>query len=324
MLSPLSRHPNTIGIILGATYGLGARIIFGGADAIDSVTFLVVVPLVLGIIPTLLASEEHLAGYRIIWFTPCLTIAVCFIGMFISELEVLICLLLFAVPYFAVAIAGAFTVRSIRLRLIAKKQTRDNGKTLLSVSILLLPFMLCPLEKQLTRAAVSCVVANEILINATPQHVWQNIVAVPPIHRTEYTAGFFHALGIPRPLRATVTTWAAGGQRTGYFEGGLQFNEHIKTYIPHQTIAFDIRVAPETIPDEIFQQHILAGHSFAFTDATYTLTPVGDMTKLTLTSRYRLTSHINAYAAWWGDLIVQDFQSRLLAVLKHRCESASK
>ena len=324
MFSLWLRHPTTIGIILGATYGLGTRVIFGSADAIDSMAFIFAVPLALGIIPALLSSEKHLVSTSIVWATPCITIAVCFIGMFITELETLICLLLFALPYFAIAMAGAAIARAIRLRLIARNRARRNTKTLLSVSILLLPFILCSFEKQLTPPTASCSVANDILIDAPPEQVWQNIVAVPAIRREEYTAGFFHALGIPRPLRATVTAWAQGGQRTGYFEGGLQFREHIKTYTPYKTIAFDIHVVPESIPNDLFQQHILAGHAFAFTDATYTLTPVdGGKTRLTLTSSYRLTSNINAYAVWWGNLIVQDFQSRLLLVLKHRCELTS-
>jgi hypothetical protein len=323
MFPSLFRHPTLIGTILGATYGLVVRFVFGGADAIDSVTFIFVVPLVLGVLPILLASEQYLVGTGTTWVAPCATITACFITMLITELEVLICLLLFAIPYFFVALAGAFMVRAIRLSLIAKNRARDNNNTLLSVSFLLLPFLLCPLEKQLAKPTVSQTVANEIVIDATPRQVWQNIVAVPDIRPEEYTPGFFHALGIPRPLRATVTAWALNGQRTGYFEGGLQFREHIKAYVLHEAISFDISVVPETIPDEIFQQHILAGQSFAFTDAAYTLKPAaGGRTRLTLTSRYRITSNINAYAAWWGDMIVQDFQSRLLDVLKHRCESA--
>jgi hypothetical protein len=43
-------------------------------------------------------------------------------------------------------------------------------------------------------------------------------------------------------------------------------------------------------------------------------------TKLTLTTHYRLTSKVNFYGKFWSDLILKDFQDRLLHVIEKRCE----
>ncbi len=314
------RNPIYIGILLGLTYGLGVRIAFGSMNSLDSLTFMIVIPFVLGMVPILLAGAEHLVRLRMVCITPCVTVAACFVGMFITELETLLCLVLFAIPFFAVAIAGAWSVAQARLYFIRRMRERKN-KTILSISLLVIPFILAPLEQHIGKPTLQSTVVSEVIIDATAEQVWNNIVAVPTIKPEEYTGGVFHALGIPRPLRATVTQWAVDGQRTGYFEGGLQFSETIRTYVPNKTIAFSITTDPQHVPDDVFQQHVLTGKTFSFVDATYTLTPLPDgRVKLALASSYTLTSTINAYGQLWGDLILRDFQDRLLAVIRHRCD----
>ena len=72
---------------------------------------------------------------------------------------------------------------------------------------------------------------------------------------------------------------------------------------------------------KVFDQHILNGNYFNFVNATYQLENIGNGdVKLKLTSSYQLTSTINFYGAFWGDIILSDFQDRLLAVIETRCE----
>jgi hypothetical protein len=42
-------------------------------------------------------------------------------------------------------------------------------------------------------------------------------------------------------------------------------------------------------------------------------------TELVLHSSYELRTNLNWYAAFWGNLMLADFQERLLAVIKGRC-----
>ncbi len=315
------RNPIYIGILLGITYGLGVRIAFGSMNSLDSLTFMVAIPFVLGMVPLLLSGAEYLVRWSKVCITPCVTVTACFIGMFITELETLLCLVLFAIPFFALAVAGALMVAQVRLYFVKRMRGQRKNKAILSVSLLVLPFILAPLEQHIGKPTRYSRVVSEVIIDATAERIWNNIVAVPTIKPEEYTGGAFHALGIPRPLRATVTQWAVDGQRTGYFEGGLQFSETIRTYVPNKTIAFTITTDPQHVPDDVFQQHVLTGKTFSFVDATYTLTPLPDgRVKLALASGYTLTSTINAYGQLWGDLILKDFQDRLLTVIQHRCE----
>lgn len=313
--------PMLIGVALGVVYGLATRLIFEKAEALDSITYLIVTPLVLGIVPMLMASESQLRALSNIFRVPAVTVAVCLLAMFITELEVLLCLLIFALPFILMATLGAFIVRQVRLYYIDKKKTNPGNTNGRALGLLLVPFLLSPLEKQVTSPTAHYHVTSEVIIAATPETIWSNIVAVRTITPTEYKGGFFQAAGIPRPIEATVTKQEVNGQRIGHFEGGLRFTERITTCTPNHTIAFSIAIAPESIPDDVFQQHVLRGSVFAFSDAAYTLTPLpGGRIKLTLASGYTLTSNINFYGRLWADLIVKDFQDRLLAVIQTRCE----
>jgi len=75
------------------------------------------------------------------------------------------------------------------------------------------------------------------------------------------------------------------------------------------------------VSQKVFDQHILKGNYFTFVDATYELTDLKNgQVKLTLSSSYQLTSKINFYGKFWGNLILSDFQDRLLDVIESRCE----
>ena len=90
----------------------------------------------------------------------------------------------------------------------------------------------------------------------------------------------------------------------------------------NKKISFDIKIDPTTVRQKVFDQHVLNGNYFTFVDATYTLTELkNEQVKLTLSSSYQLTSTINFYGKFWGDIILTDFQDRLLNVIETRCET---
>jgi hypothetical protein len=308
--------PLITGILIGIAYGLLTRLVFGEDATLASITYLFIIPTILGIVPLMFADNEQLRSYRNIIFIPWLTAATFFLTMFLIGLEEFICLLILAGPFFILGTVGAFIYRFVQIN----KQKR-KGKLL---TLILIPFLLSPVEECVKSPSAIFKIESEVIISATPQAVWENIVEVKTIQESEYTAGFFNKIGIPRPLRATVDKKDLGGQRIGNFEGGLRFVETIRQYEPLKTISFDILVDPTSVRPTVFDQHVLNGNYFTFVDATYELMdlPNGHV-KLKLSSSYQLTSKINLYGKLWGDIILKDFQDRLLEVIKKRCTGAS-
>jgi len=301
-----------IGIVLGIAYGLFTRLVFGQKATLATVTYLFIVPTILGFIPLIFADKEKLKSYRNIIFIPLLTVSTFFLTMFLIGLEDFLCLFILAAPFFILGTIGAFIYRLVQIN-----RQKNKGKLL---TIILIPFLFAPVEEYLKSPSAIFEIESEVIISAAPEMIWNNIVEVRTIRENEYSSGFFNDIGIPRPISANVDRKEIGGQRTGNFEGGLKFFETITKYEPDKIISFDIRIDPKSVRPNVFDQHVLSGNYFTFVNATYELTPLSNgQVKLKLLSNYQLTSTINFYGKFWGDLILRDFQDRLLEVIEMRC-----
>lgn len=234
--------------------------------------------------------------------------------MFLFGIEDFICLLVLAAPFFILGTIGALIYRIVQIN-----RQKSKGKLL---TLVLLPFLFAPIEEYIKSPSDIYNVKSEVIIDATPEKIWNNIVEVQTIDLKEYNSGFFNSIGIPRPISATVDKKEIGGQRIGNFEGGLMFIETITEYEENKKASFDIKIDPSTVRQKVFDQHVLNGNYFNFVDATYELTELKNgQVKLTLSSSYQLTSTINFYGKFWGDIILIDFQDRLLNVIENRCET---
>lgn len=302
-----------IGIIIGIVYGLITRYAFGEKATLASITYLFIIPTILGFIPLMFADNDQLKSYKNIIFIPWLTVATFFLTMFLIGIEEFICLLILAGPFFILGTIGAFIYRLIQIN-----RQKNRGKLL---TLVLFPFILAPVEEYIKSPSAIFKIESEVIISATPETIWENIVEVKTIQKSEFNSGIFNEIGIPRPISATVDKKEPGAQRIGNFEGGLKFFETIIKYEPNEIVSFDITVAPKSISSNVFDQHVLNGNYFTFVDAAYELTDLSNgQVKLKLSSNYQLTSKINFYGKFWGDIILKDFQDRLLEVIEKRCE----
>ena len=158
-------------------------------------TYLFIIPTILGIIPLMFADNETLKSYRNIIFIPWLTVATFFLTMFLFGIEDFIRLLVLAAPFFILSTIGALIYRLVQIN-----REKSKGKLL---TLVLLPFLLAPIEEYIKSPSDTFNVKSEVIINATPQLIWDNIVEVETINQGEYNSSFFNSIGIPRPLSAS-------------------------------------------------------------------------------------------------------------------------
>lgn len=307
------------GIVIGSIYGLTMRLIFGHpfdrSDFTDlfSVTFIWIVPIVIGIIPIMLATKEQLtsAAYQI--SRPILTVFLFFLIAFTTGIEDIICIIIISVPFLIAAGIGGYAFA----KLVEKRRNR-NG---IIYSLFIVPLLSGFVEEKFQTPSQTYQVNTVVIINSTPDVIWENVVRVKEIEQDEYKKGFFNYAGIPRPLYAELDTDTIGATRIGHFEGGLTFKETVTTWERNKRVAFDITVIPSSIRQTIFDQHVLKGDHFTFLNASYDLEPIADgQTRLTLSSTYQLDTKINGYSSFWGQKLLTDFQGRLLEVIKRRCD----
>lgn len=303
-----------IGIVLGVIYGLISRFYFD--SSIATISFLVLVPIGLGVIPLLFASEDQLNSYKKILFIPWLSVITLFGLMITFGFEDFLCTFILLLPFFLIITFIAFLIVFINQTIDLRKKRKNK-----LLGLVILPFLFLPIENSLNTPTKNYHVVSETIIKAQAPVIWDNIVAVDTITESEYNPGILNKMGIPRPLKAEVTSHAKGGIRTGYFEDGLKFTETITEYNENKSISFSIAVDSTSTSNKIFQKHVLEGNYFRFNNAVYKLAPLTNgYIKLSLTSEYNLTSTVNFYGKFWANIMIKDFQDRLLEVIATRCE----
>lgn len=308
--------------LLAVIYGVIVRQTFISSEefAPVSLSFLCGLPLAIGAIAVYLSPDEYRPSVSNAMQMGLLTFVFVMIAMILFNLELAICLVMAAPIFYGLTTLGALVMSRI-MAAFGKKKKRGpmvNGAVVLA--LMLLPYLATPLESLVDAKDSFHSVESKITINAPPEVVWQHIIRVDRITEEEHRPSFYHLMGIPRPLEATLDHEGLGGVRQGYFEDGLSFREVISTWEPNQAVHFDIEVLNREALRAPYRQ--IGGQYLAMLDAGYTLEPTeSGGTVLTLTSSYRMTTTFNAYGRLWADLIVQDFQSYLLGVIKDRAES---
>ena len=307
------------GIILGAFYGLGFRMlcekesISGVYDLYDiySVTFIWIVPIVVGIIPILFAREEILKSKWKQFIFPFLSVLLFFLFALSSGLEDWLCILIIALPFlFSAGIVGLLLSNYIK-----------NRKSNKLYSIILLPLILNPLEVYLPNNEKTYSVQSDILIESQKETVWNNLIEVPEIKENEYNNGFYNYIGVPRPIKSELKTIENIEYRIGYFTEGLKLYETISKIDTFSFVNFKIHIDKSELRNTPTDKHLLKSEYFKFENISYTLQEESNgEIKLTLNCDYKLNSKMNFYASFWADRIIKDFEEKLLKVLKNKIE----
>lgn len=192
-------------------------------------------------------------------------------------------------------------------------------------SCVVLPFAFAPIEARVPRPEGLRTVTTVADIAAPPETVWRHVVRVPLITDEEQTLGFFHTIGIPRPLEATLSQDGLGGVREARFAGGIRFREHVTEWEPEARLRFTIEVDPGSISAAVLDEHVrVGGPHFDVVYGRFDLQPRAGGTRLTLLSRHHLRTTFNAYAGLWTDAVMRDIQDNICRVIRSRSERASR
>ena len=308
-----------IGILLGAVYGFVYRLICERevvADIYDgyniySISFIWVLPIVISIIPIVFAREEILKSRWKQFAFPFLSVLLFFILTLSSGIEDWLCILIISFPFLITAgIVGLLVAPFIKKRCTKKLY-----------SLLLLPFILNPVESILPSKSEKFNVESKIIINTNQEAVWENIIEVPEIKDEEYSPGFLNLIGVPRPIKSKLYTVDGQLSRIGYFSGDLKLYESISKIDTLHYVEFKIHLDKSELRDLPTDKHLLQSDYFLFDRIYYRLNKLNDnQTELILSCEYTLNSKMNMYANFWAKTIIKDFESRLLNSLKLKME----
>lgn len=318
----MKNYPRTIGLGIGALYGLLLRVMFewnvlSDSYEIVSTSFLLLAPFATGAIAVFFGSRAGRlsAGAQI--GTAAGTMVFFLIAMFVLFIEGMICIVL-VLPVFMIASIVGGLAMGLALRLV-----RYNSAVVSCFA--LLPVAFAPLESRLTPDSHERTVVNTVVIDASATDIWNNLTSVADIKKQELGFSFTHAMGVPRPLQAVMDGAGVGAVRTSRWEKGVQFKEVVTQWQPPYRLSYDFDIPPNSVPRDAFDRHVeIGGEYFTVVSGSYTIRPLSaERCEVTLQTTYANRSNLKLYGDLWGDFVFDDFHQSILRLIKHRAERQS-
>lgn len=308
-----------LAIAIPTIYAIILRLLFGIKDweeifSVMSVTFLFLLPSILGAICILLLPEEKAknVGYQIL--LPWVVVLFFFIITLILAIEGWACWLMIA-PIFMIASSIGGVIGGI----IRKNKSKNR---LNSSLLALIPFAIAPLENLIETVPGTYQAYTYVDIDAPAELIWDNVTRVSEIPEDQDKGYLTRALGFPRPIKAELDFEGVGAYREAIFTGGLVFHETVTEYQDNKKMVFDIKAYPYEIPSTTLDEHIvIGGEYFDVLTGTYELQKLKNgKHRLHLYSYFKMKTTFNFYAGWWGKWIMKDIQNNILQVEKKRSE----
>ena len=308
-----------IAIGIPTLYAVFLRLIYGIKTwnelfSVMSITFLFLLPAIIGALTVYLSDKEKVKkiSYRI--FIPWIPIILFFIITLILAIEGWACWVMISPIFFIAASIGGLIGGYLKLK-------KNNNK--LNISILvLLPFLISPIENLIETIPGTYKAYTYIDIEAPAEKIWDNVTRVREISEKEDKGYLSNFLGFPRPVKAELNFEGVGAYREAIFTNGLIFRETVTEYVDNKKMAFSIKANTYEIPSTTLDEHILIGGDyFDVLDGTYELEKLDNgKHRLHLYSHFKMNTTFNFYAGWWGKWIMKDIQNNILKVEKERSE----
>ncbi|HTU66273.1 MAG TPA: hypothetical protein VMF52_09995 [Steroidobacteraceae bacterium] len=315
----------------GVAAGLLLRLAFSGkaGDAYGAMlaSFIFGAPIAVAAVTVWLAERIESRSWAYYFFAPMLSVTLFVAGTLALNVEGWICAILI-LPLFAIVGGLAGLVVGAICRATGRPK-----RTLVSC-LAMLPLLGGSFEHLIPNAARERVQTREVFVAATPGAVWREIVDVPDIRPEEVGGAWMYRIGVPLPLAARGETRGDEHLRHIAMNRGVHFDQVASTWQEPGSgesgsresgvVVWRYRFAADSFPPGALDDHVLiGGEYFDIRTCTFTLTPTTGGTRVSLSTRYRVSTHFNWYAGWIGDAVVGDFVETSLGLYARRAERAA-
>ncbi len=279
-----------------------------------SLWFLALLPAVLCALICYVGDPARDRPSSFYWLVPVVLCGLVCVASILVLHEGVICVVMITPIWLASGWAGAFALRS---------QRRRRGATLQS-SMLAIPLLAALIEAHAPMPHEVFDVTRSVRIHAAPEAIWPHAVSSRDIAPTEGRWTVTHDLiGMPRPRESVVEGWGEGAVRTARWGRSVDFQEIITDWRPGRRLAWRFHFANASVQQNTDKHIAPDGQFLTVQSGDYVFRRVSPgVTELTLTTRYVAKTHVNPYAALWGELMMGDIQANVLTIIKDRAEAA--
>lgn len=308
-------------LFVPTAYAMVVRGFYGGNPweflySVMLLSFIVAVPLAVGILTVVLAPEKLWRRWLFVIFAPWAP-ALLFFGITLAiAWEGWICWIMILPLFLQFTTLGGIIGRLIKNKL-SKRSAQLN-----IAFFALIPFLFAPLESQIDFKPKTFSAVTYIDISAPKEKIWGNVTRVRMISEQEDQRKLSGWLGFPRPLYAELDTLMVGGRRLATFDRGLVFDEVVNVYEHNKKMSFSITPITDKLMPNTLDDHVaVGGKYFNVLDGAYEIEDLGNNTyRLHLVSHFQLRTSFNFYSGMWSEWIMKDIQNNILQVIKKRSE----
>jgi len=294
--------PKTSGFVVPNLFSvliLAVTRYFGESSGVLTFAEFIIVPLCMGIISAWFWREIDLPS-RVVLLNSTVN---CFAAILLSAIffgEGIICLIIVSPLLLTFIWAGMI------LGKIMFQKNNSNLNVSVFATLLLIFF-----TDSISEHHYQNMVSDEMIINATPDKIWKNVVAFERIEQENKY--WLFKVGMPSPVESTVTGYHLGAGRKCIFSNGYVFDEKIVTYDVNSNLTFDVTHQPRD-PEIMGHIDILRGQ--------FILKDNGDgTTTLTGNSWYKLYVFPTWYYDIWAKSITRNVHWRVMEHIKELSEA---
>lgn len=279
----------------------------------------VALPFAMGFLATLLYGMRQPRSMKASIGVACLSVALVGAGLLAIAIEGVVCLIMAAPIALPLAAFGGMCAHWVQQR----RWVRGDNPAFLALVLLAVPGTQF-VEHLTPRQAPVFVVRSAIVIHASPEEVWRQVVAfseIPP--PTEW---MFRA-GIAYPIRAEIAGRGPGAERHCVFSTGA-FVEPIEVWDEPHRLKFSVTSNPAPMEEWTPYSHIDPPHLHGFLESEggqFLLTPLADgSTRLEGTTWYHHGLWPSQYWRLWSDAIIHRIHMRVLTHIRDEAERQSQ
>jgi len=303
----------------GALIGLILRAIFSGEEdgrfSPMLPVFLLLAPLAVGAVTVYLAErvQPRSLGYYVL--APMISTCLFVLGSMAMLWEGAICAILI-LPVFM--LVGAFG--GLIMGVICRMKWKSRRPTV--YSFVALPVVLAALGIGNETPQRFEHVERSTLIQAAPAEVWKHLLDADHIRASEVDRAWMYRIGVPTPLAGVTHRSDRGLVREVRMGKGIHFRQMSSDWQPHRYVRWQYLFEEDSVPAGALDDHVrIGGEYFDLRDTTYTLTPRGDATVLTIRMDYRVSTGFNWYAVPLADWLIGDFSEVILDFYRQRAQA---
>lgn len=308
-----------LAIVFALAFSLGVYLLLEATQpdaGLVSFSFLLILPAAVSAFVSYVSDPFAERSLRTYLQIPLWILAAVIVASIVFLREGLICIIILAPLWLGSGMLGAWLTFRFRPRL-----SERQGKAYCT-ALIVAPLMAMQIEPLIALPVDEAVVSRSIVINSTPREIWPLLRGIPDVRPTEgrWTVSL-DLLDIPRPIGAHLSRDGLGADRFARWQHGIRFRERITDWQAERHIGWRF-IFDDVAGWGYADRHLMPDSPyFTITTGGYRVEPMdAHRTKVTLYTRYRITTPVNAYSELWGQLFLGDVENNLLAVIKQRAE----